>query len=34
MFQKGDYIIYGGSGVCLVEEVGPMDMAGTVRGKL
>lgn len=34
MFQKGDYIIYGSSGVCLVEEVGPMDMAGTVRGKL
>lgn len=34
VFKKGDYIIYGGSGVCLVEDVGPMDMAGTVRGKL
>jgi len=33
MFQKGDYIIYGGSGVCLVEEVGPIEMAGTVKGK-
>lgn len=34
MFEKGDYIIYGSSGVCMVEEVGPMDMAGTMRGKL
>ena len=34
MFQKGDYIIYGSSGVCLVEAVGPMEMAGVIKGKL
>lgn len=34
MYQKGDYIIYGSSGVCLVEAVGPMEMDGVIKGKL
>jgi CarD family transcriptional regulator len=34
MFQKGDYIVYGSSGVCVVEEIGSMDMSGTTKGKL
>lgn len=27
MFQKGDLIVYGSSGVCRVEEIGPMEGA-------
>ena len=34
MFQRGDYIIYGTSGVCIVDEIGTMDMSGTKEGKL
>jgi len=34
MFQKGEYIVYGNSGVCEVTEVGPMNMAGGKKGKL
>ena len=34
MFQKGDYIVYGSSGVCKVEEIGPMDLTGSTKGKL
>lgn len=34
MFQKGDYIVYGSSGVCEVEEIGPMDITGITKGKL
>lgn len=28
MYQKGDYVIYGKSGVCMVEKVGTLDMPG------
>lgn len=34
MFQEGDLIVYGGSGVCLIEGIGPMEMPGAVKGKL
>lgn len=34
MFQKGEYIVYGSSGVCQVEEIGPMNMSGIAKGKL
>lgn len=34
MFQKGEYIVYGSSGVCRVEEIGYMEMAGAMKGKL
>ena len=33
MFQKGDLIVYGSSGVCRVEDVGPLKGAGGVREK-
>lgn len=28
MFCKGDYVIYGSNGVCVVEDVGPLDIPG------
>lgn len=28
MYEKGDYVIYGKSGVCAVEKVGTLDMPG------
>ncbi|MBR1742787.1 MAG: CarD family transcriptional regulator [Lachnospiraceae bacterium] len=34
MFEKGDYIVYGSSGVCEVKDVGPMEMTGVKEGKL
>lgn len=34
MFEKGDYIVYGSSGVCEVKDIGPMEMAGVKKGKL
>lgn len=34
MFQKGEYIIYGNSGVCRVEDIGTMDMSGIKKGRL
>ena len=34
MFQKGQYIIYGSSGVCEVEDIGTMNMSGIPKGRL
>ncbi|MDD7403541.1 MAG: CarD family transcriptional regulator [Butyribacter sp.] len=34
MFQVGDYIVYGSSGVCEVKNVGTMDMSGIAKGRL
>lgn len=34
MFEKGDYIVYGNSGVCEVQDIGPMEMTGVSEGKL
>ncbi len=34
MFDVGDYIIYGNSGVCKINKIGPMKMAGAVRDRL
>ena len=34
MFEKGEYIIYGGSGVCQVEDIVTMDMKGVPRDRL
>ncbi len=28
MFQKNDYVIYGNSGVCMVKDIGPLDIPG------
>ena len=34
MFDVGDFVIYGNSGVCKIKEIGPMKMPGAVKGKL
>ncbi|MCU6761192.1 CarD-like/TRCF domain [uncultured Roseburia sp.] len=34
MFQLGDYIVYGNIGVCMVEEVGRVDLPGVLRDRL
>ena len=34
MFQAGDFIVYGSTGVCLVEKVGPVDIPGVSKDKL
>ena len=28
MFQKNDYVIYGSNGVCMVKDIGPLDIPG------
>lgn len=28
MFEKNDYVIYGNSGVCMVKDIGPLDIPG------
>ena len=34
MFDVGEYVVYGGEGVCKVGEVGPLDMDGKKTEKL
>ena len=34
MYLVGEYIVYGTSGVCKVEAVGPMQMSGVNKDKL
>lgn len=34
MFEKGDYIVYGSSGICEVAEITTMDMEGIPKDKL
>ena len=34
MFSVGDKIIYGENGVCMVESIGPLSMAGAPKDKL
>lgn len=34
MFSEGEYIVYGTTGVCKVEAVGPMQMSGVNKEKL
>ncbi len=34
MFQKGEYIVYGMTGVCRVSDITEMDMDGSSAGKL
>lgn len=33
MFKVGNYIVYGMSGVCRVDEIGPMDLSGVDSSK-
>ncbi len=34
MFEVGEYIVYGSNGVCRVENIGPMELAGVSRDRL
>lgn len=34
MFEKGDYIVYGSTGICVVEDVTTMDIAGIPKDRL
>lgn len=34
MFQIGDLIVYGNTGVCVVEEIGPLDIPGVSKDRL
>lgn len=34
MYEIGEMVIYGGEGVCRVEAVGPLDIPGTVKGRV
>lgn len=34
MFEVGDYVVYGSSGVCLITAVGPSDCPGTDESKI
>ncbi len=34
MFEEGEYIVYGNTGVCKVLEVGPLDVTGSDNAKL
>lgn len=34
MFLEGEYIVYGTSGVCKVEAIGPMEISGVNKDKL
>ena len=34
MFERGEYIVYGASGVCQVEDITTMDMKGVPRDRL
>ena len=34
MYQIGEYIVYGGEGVCRVEDVGELTISGSAKGKL
>lgn len=33
VYQKGDLIVYGSSGVCRIEDIGPLKGAGGVNGR-
>ena len=34
MFEKGEYIIYGRSGICKVEEISHLNIAGADKKRL
>ncbi len=34
MFQKNDYVIYGSNGVCMVKDIGPLDIPGIPAGRI
>jgi len=34
MFQKDDFVIYGNNGVCIVKDIGPLDIPGIPSGRI
>lgn len=34
MFEKGDYIVYGSTGICVIEDITTMDMPGIAKDRL
>ena len=34
MFEVGDYVVYGSSGVCKVENIGQLEMSGVAKDRL
>ncbi len=34
MFQKDEYVIYGNNGVCMVKDIGPLDMPGIPKERI
>lgn len=34
MFEKGDYIVYGNTGICMIEDITTMDMPGIPKERL
>ena len=34
MFEKGDYIVYGSTGICVIEDITTMDMPGISKDRL
>ena len=34
MFQKGEYVVYGNSGICEVVDIGVMNIPGAAKGKI
>lgn len=34
MFEKGDYVVYGTRGVCLIRDIAPVDLPGVDRDRL
>ncbi len=34
MFQKDDYVIYGSNGVCMIKDVGPLDLPGIPKEQI
>lgn len=34
MFEKGDYVVYGSKGVCLIQDIAPVDIPGVDKNRL
>lgn len=34
MFEVGDYVVHGNSGICVVKDISPIDMPGAASGRL
>lgn len=34
MFEKGEYVVYGSKGVCLIQDIAPVDIPGVDKNRL